>query len=52
MPKNLLIVESPAKANTLTKYLGSDYSVRASYGHVRELVPKQGSVNVDNNFEM
>lgn len=52
MPKNLLIVESPAKANTLTKYLGSDYSVRASYGHVRELVPKQGSVNVDKNFEM
>jgi DNA topoisomerase-1 len=42
MAKNLLIVESPAKAKTINKYLGKDFTVLASYGHVRDLVPKEG----------
>jgi len=41
MPKHLLIVESPAKAKTINKYLGKDYTVLASYGHVRDLIPKE-----------
>ncbi|UJF24179.1 type I DNA topoisomerase [Suttonella sp. R2A3] len=48
----LLIVESPAKAKTLHKYLGKDYEVLASYGHVRDLVPKNGAVEPDNDFAM
>ena len=48
----LLIVESPSKAKTLKKYLGSDYEVLASYGHVRDLIPKNGAVDTANNFEM
>ncbi len=52
MAKNLLIVESPAKATTINKYLGSDYHVLASYGHVRDLVPKSGAVEPDNDFAM
>lgn len=52
MAKNLLIVESPAKAKTLKKYLGKDYEVLASYGHVRDLVPKNGAVDVDNGYTM
>jgi DNA topoisomerase I len=52
MAKNLLIVESPAKAKTINKYLGKDYTVLASYGHVRDLVPKEGAVDPDNNFAM
>jgi DNA topoisomerase I len=52
MAKNLVIVESPAKARTIEKYLGSDYEVLASYGHVRDLVPKEGAVDPDNNFAM
>lgn len=50
--KNLVIVESPAKAKTINKYLGKDYHVLASYGHVRDLPSKDGSVLPDNDFEM
>ena len=52
MAKNLLIVESPAKAKTINKYLGTDFKVLASYGHVRDLVPKEGAVDPDNDFRM
>ena len=48
----LVIVESPAKAKTIEKYLGSDYRVLASYGHIRDLAPKDGSVDPDNDFDM
>jgi len=49
---NLLIVESPAKAKTIKKYLGKDFEVLASYGHVRDLVPKTGSVDPEHDFAM
>ena len=49
---NLVIVESPAKAKTINKYLGKDYLVLASYGHIRDLPPKNGSVDPENKFEM
>lgn len=49
---NLVIVESPAKAKTINKYLGKDYKVLASYGHIRDLPSKNGSVDPDNNFKM
>lgn len=52
MPKHLLIVESPAKAKTINKYLGKDFTVLASYGHVRDLVPKEGAVDPDHGFAM
>ena len=52
MPANLLIVESPSKAKTLKKYLGSDFEILASYGHIRDLVPKNGAVDPDKNFAM
>lgn len=52
MAKNLLIVESPAKAKTINKYLGKDFHVLASYGHVRDLVPKEGAVDPDHGFAM
>ena len=49
---NLVIVESPAKAKTINKYLGDNYTVLASYGHIRDLPSKNGSVNPDQNFRM
>ncbi len=52
MSKNLLIVESPAKSKTINKYLGSDFKVLASYGHVRDLIPKEGAVDPDQAFKM
>lgn len=48
----LLIVESPSKAQTLKKYLGKDFEVLASYGHVRDLIPKNGAVDTENSFAM
>ena len=52
MARNLVIVESPAKGKTIKKYLGPDYEVMASYGHVRDLVPKEGAVDPDHDFHM
>jgi len=52
MAKNLLIVESPAKAKTINRYLGSDFEVLASYGHVRDLPSKDGAVDTENDFSM
>ncbi len=49
---NVVVVESPAKAKTINKYLGSDYTVLASYGHVRDLPPKDGSVRPEESFAM
>src|SRR3984957_19614770 len=48
----VVVVESPAKAKTINKYLGRDYEVLASFGHVRDLPPKSGSVDPDHNFKM
>src|ERR1051325_7217873 len=52
MASNLLIVESPSKAKTLKKYLGKDFEILASYGHVRDLVPKAGAVDPERDFAM
>ncbi|EKD75490.1 MAG: hypothetical protein ACD_44C00112G0004 [uncultured bacterium] len=52
MAKNILIVESPAKAKTLKKYLGKDFEILASYGHVRDLIPKTGAVDPEHHFKM
>jgi len=52
MASNLLIVESPAKAVTLKKYLGKDFEVLATYGHVRDLLPKSGAIDTEHDFAM
>ena len=52
MGHTLVIVESPAKAKTINRYLGKDYTVMASFGHVRDLRPKSGAVDTENDFEM
>jgi DNA topoisomerase-1 len=49
---SVVVVESPAKAKTIEKYLGSGFTVLASYGHVRDLIPKEGAVDPDNNYAM
>ena len=51
MQKNLVIVESPAKAKTIEKFLGNDYKVLSSYGHIRDLKKKEFSIEVENGFE-
>ena len=50
MAKNLLIVESPAKAKTIEGYLGKDFLVKSSYGHIRDLVKTDDAIDVNNNF--
>lgn len=52
MSKHLVVVESPAKAKTIKKYLGSDFEVLASFGHVRDLLPKEGAVEPEQDFTM
>jgi DNA topoisomerase-1 len=52
MSENLVIVESPAKGKTIKKYLGDGFEVLASYGHVRDLIPKEGAVDPNNNYAM
>ena len=49
---NIVVVESPAKAKTINKYLGPGYEVLASFGHIRDLPAKDGSVDPDHNFKM
>ncbi len=51
MPKNLVIVESPAKAKTIEKFLGNDYKVMSSYGHIRDLKKKDFSIDIDDNYK-
>ena len=51
MQKNLVIVESPAKAKTIEKFLGKDYKVLSSYGHIRDLKKKEFSIDIDKNFK-
>ena len=51
MGKNLVIVESPAKAKTIAGYLGKDFEVKSSYGHIRDLPKDDLSIDVENNFE-
>ena len=51
MAKNLVIVESPAKAKTIEKFLGKDYVVRSSFGHIRDLPKKGLNIDIEHNFE-
>ena len=51
MQKNLVIVESPAKAKTIEKFLGKDYKVLSSYGHIRDLKKKEFSIDIDKDFK-
>ena len=51
MAKNLVIVESPAKAKTIQKYLGADFQVLSSYGHIRDLCDKGMAIDIENNFQ-
>ena len=51
MTKNLVIVESPAKAKTIEKFLGKEYTVKSSYGHIRDLAKKEMSIDIENNYE-
>jgi DNA topoisomerase-1 len=51
MSKNLVIVESPAKAKTIEGYLGKDYKVTSSMGHIRDLAKGNGAIDIENNFE-
>ena len=51
MAKNLLIVESPAKAKTIEKYLGKEFKVKSSYGHIRDLDKGKKGISVENDFE-
>lgn len=50
MAKNLLIVESPAKAKTIEGYLGKDFMVKSSYGHIRDLIKTDDAIDISNNF--
>ena len=51
MEKNLVIVESPAKAKTIEKFLGNDFRVMSSYGHIRDLKKKEFGIDIENGFE-
>ncbi|MDD4703984.1 MAG: toprim domain-containing protein, partial [Bacteroidales bacterium] len=51
MGKNLVIVESPAKAKTIEKFLGKDFVVKSSFGHIRDLSKKDISIDIENNFQ-
>ena len=51
MQENLVIVESPAKAKTIEKFLGKDYMVKSSFGHIRDLAKKGLGINIENEFE-
>ncbi len=52
MAKNLVIVESPAKTKTIKKYLGNEFEILASFGHVREIPSKDTSIDVNDNFKI
>ena len=51
MQENLVIVESPAKAKTIEKFLGKEYMVKSSFGHIRDLSKKELGIDIDHNFE-